>query len=80
MIYIHFLIEDESGRILVEQIMKKYRRYADVDYVATKFRGIGGIPQDFDRMTNELKHEECGNFGFRYNPYFVPRPFPNLRR
>ena len=48
--YIEFLIEDKSGAILVEHIMKKYREdRSDLEYSIHGFKGIGKIPQ---KITN----------------------------
>lgn len=44
--YIEFLIEDSSGGILLEHVMKKYvSDKADVKYRIHRFKGIGKIPQ-----------------------------------
>ena len=48
--YIEILVEDESGRILVEQIMNKYvSNHEDITYRIHGFKGIGRIPR---RMGN----------------------------
>ena len=48
-IYIEFLIEDKSGEIVLEEIMKKYissiSKNYHVDYKIHSFKGIGRIPK-----------------------------------
>ena len=47
-IYIEFLIEDESGRIMVSEIMEKYKRLHpqySIDYRVKGFRGLGKLPK-----------------------------------
>ena len=42
--YFQFLIEDESGKKLVDAIMQKIQtKYANVTYKCTAFKGIGGF-------------------------------------
>ena len=44
--YMEILIEDESGGILVDHILKKYIQERDnIQYRIHKFKGIGKIPK-----------------------------------
>lgn len=47
--FIHFLIEDPSGKILIDRIMERYQENTKVDYVATGFRGIGHYTKKSDK-------------------------------
>lgn len=50
-IYIELLVEDESGKILIEEIMRKYRDdRVDFTYKINGFKGIGKIPKKINKM------------------------------
>lgn len=50
--YIEILIEDESGGILVEQIMDKYAvGKKNISYRINSFKGIGKIPPNVKKMS-----------------------------
>jgi hypothetical protein len=52
-IYIELLVEDESGKILIEEIMKKYKGdREDLDYKVHGFKGIGRLPKKSDKVHN----------------------------
>ena len=51
-IYIELLIEDKSGSILVDEIMKKYTEdREDIIYRINSFKGIGKIPKKINKMS-----------------------------
>ncbi|WP_019911264.1 DUF4276 family protein [Paenibacillus sp. HW567] len=44
-VYVEFLVEDNSGKILLEKIMNKYTEsYSNITYRINGFKGIGGLP------------------------------------
>ncbi len=52
--YFYFLIEDQSGEVLIRHIMEKYKReFPELIYETKSFRGIGGIPKNV--MANKVK-------------------------
>ena len=54
--YFYFMIEDESGRRLVEEIMKKIQnQYKEIYYDCKPFRGIGGFTKK-----NTVKETKTG--------------------
>lgn len=56
-IYIEFLVEDESGKRLIEEIMKKYKGTRDnFIYRINGFKGIGRIPKKINKMHTIKSH------------------------
>lgn len=52
-VYLEILIEDKSGGILVEEIMKKYTADKEnVEYRINSFKGIGKIPLKVKKMSD----------------------------
>lgn len=50
-IYIELLVEDESGRILVDEVMSKYRSdRLELTYKVNGFKGIGKIPKKINKI------------------------------
>ncbi len=50
-IYIELLVEDESGKILIEEVMKKYKGdREDLYYKINGFKGIGKIPKKINKI------------------------------
>lgn len=51
--YIEILIEDKSGSILADQILKKYtNNRSDILYNIRSFKGIGKIPKKINKINN----------------------------
>jgi len=50
-IYIELLVEDESGKILIEEIMRKFKGdREDLTYKINGFKGIGRIPKKINKV------------------------------
>lgn len=50
-IYIELLVEDESGKLLIEEVMRKYKGDRnDFIYRINGFKGIGKIPKKINKM------------------------------
>ena len=57
-IYLEFLIEDKSGGILIDEIMKKYAEDREgIAYRVKSFRGIGKIPRKINKMSIIKSHK-----------------------
>lgn len=55
LIYIEFLVEDFSGKLLLEKIMKKYAgNFNNLSYRINGFKGIGRLPKQFGKI-NKIK-------------------------
>lgn len=55
--YIEFLIEDESGRILVNKIMEKYSIDKNIGWKTHAFGGIGHIPKKINMGAQVKTHK-----------------------
>lgn len=54
-VYIEFLVEDTSGKLLLEKIMEKYiLDYENIMYKINGFKGIGRLPKNFGKIS-EIK-------------------------
>jgi hypothetical protein len=52
-IYIEFLVEDTSGKMLLEILMEKYtENKSNVIYKINGFKGIGRLPKKIEKITN----------------------------
>ena len=75
--YFEFLVEDLSGKALIDTIMRKIKdKHPDVDYRCKSFGGIGGYKKHgkatsakTGKLLNDLPHYLCGfNKSLKNNP------------
>ncbi|MDR0948592.1 MAG: DUF4276 family protein [Lachnospiraceae bacterium] len=56
-IYLELLVEDESGKILIDEIMKKYKvNRENMQYRIHGFKGIGRIPLKNSKISSVKSH------------------------
>ena len=61
-VHIEFLVEDASGKLILEKLMEKYsEQRKNISFRIKGFKGIGRLPKRFDKIsmikTQSLLHD-----------------------